>query len=214
MIRGKLALVDLAGSERASETNNAGQKLRDGANINRSLLALANCINALGKQQKKGLAYVPYRNSKLTRILKDGLSGNSQTVMVATVSPASIQYHHTVNTLKYADRAKEIKTHIQVSFVVTIVCFCSREKRVLLRKVCVFEIGFTIFEVKRWREMMVLNIYDKSFCGIQLFKHSVKSFPTLLCCLSCSLVFLRLIPSFNFRRILVQLIRMCQITKG
>ncbi|MCD7452409.1 Kinesin-like protein KIN-8B [Datura stramonium] len=113
VMRGKLALVDLAGSERASETNSGGQKLRDGANINRSLLALANCINALGKQQKKGLAYVPYRNSKLTRILKDGLSGNSQTIMIATISPAVTQYHHTVNTLKYADRAKEIKTHIQ-----------------------------------------------------------------------------------------------------
>ncbi|KAF3631293.1 putative WD-repeat protein [Capsicum annuum] len=113
VIRGKLALVDLAGSERACETNSGGQKLRDGANINRSLLALANCINALGKQQKKGLAYVPYRNSKLTRILKDGLSGNSQTIMIATISPAVSQYHHTVNTLKYADRAKEIKTHIQ-----------------------------------------------------------------------------------------------------
>ncbi|CAN4079852.1 unnamed protein product [Withania somnifera] len=113
VIRGKLALVDLAGSERACETNSGGQKLRDGANINRSLLALANCINALGKQQKKGLAYVPYRNSKLTRILKDGLSGNSQTIMIATISPAVNQYHHTVNTLKYADRAKEIKTHIQ-----------------------------------------------------------------------------------------------------
>ncbi|XP_065875161.1 kinesin-like protein KIN-8B isoform X2 [Euphorbia lathyris] len=113
VMRGKLALVDLAGSERASETNSGGHKLRDGANINRSLLALANCINALGKQKKKGLAYVPYRNSKLTRILKDGLSGNSQTVMVATISPADSQYHHTINTLKYADRAKEIKTHIQ-----------------------------------------------------------------------------------------------------
>ncbi|KAL1824184.1 hypothetical protein ACET3Z_010962 [Daucus carota] len=113
VIRGKLALVDLAGSERASETQSGGQKLRDGANINRSLLALANCINALGKQQKKGLAYVPYRNSKLTRILKDGLSGNSKTIMIATVSPVHSQYHHTVNTLKYADRAKEIKTHIQ-----------------------------------------------------------------------------------------------------
>lgn len=126
-------------SERASETNNFGQKLRDGANINRSLLALANCINALGKQNKKGLAYVPYRNryfkcrfycmdlffvygsyliaaicSKLTRILKDGLSGNSRTVMVATISPADDQYHHTTNTLKYADRAKEIKTHVHV----------------------------------------------------------------------------------------------------
>ncbi|KAJ8513950.1 hypothetical protein OPV22_004384 [Ensete ventricosum] len=112
ILRGKLALVDLAGSESASETNLGGQKLRDGANINRSLLALANCINALGKQQKKGLAYVPYRNSKLTRILKDGLSGNSQTIMVATISPADDQYRHTINTLKYADRAKEIKTQV------------------------------------------------------------------------------------------------------
>lgn len=64
---GKLSLVDLAGSERAAETNNAGQKLRDGANINRSLLALANCINALVKNGRAGAAYVPYRNSKLTR---------------------------------------------------------------------------------------------------------------------------------------------------
>ena len=108
---GKLALVDLAGSERAAETNNIGQKLRDGANINRSLLALANCINALGKATG-GRAYVPYRNSKLTRLLKDGLSGNSRTAMVATVAAASDQYHHSINTLKYADRAKEIKTHI------------------------------------------------------------------------------------------------------
>lgn len=116
ILKGKLALVDLAGSERASETNSGGQKLRDGANINRSLLSLANCINALGKHHKKGLAYVPYRNSKLTRILKDGLSGNSQTIMVATISPSHRQYHHTINTLKYADRAKEIRTHIQKNF--------------------------------------------------------------------------------------------------
>lgn len=67
---GKLALVDLAGSERASETNNRGQQLKDGANINRSLLALANCINALGKRTKKGFVFVPFRNSKLTRLLK------------------------------------------------------------------------------------------------------------------------------------------------
>ena len=109
----KLALVDLAGAERASETNNRGQQLRDGANINKSLLSLANCINALGKRNKKGFVFVPFRDSKLTRILKDGLCGNSRTVMVATVSGSSLQYEHTVNTLKYADRAKEIKTHVQ-----------------------------------------------------------------------------------------------------
>ena len=110
----KLALVDLAGAERAHETNNQGQQLRDGANINRSLLALANCINALGKRKKKGFVFVPFRNSKLTRLLKDGLCGNSRTVMIATVASADSQYSHTVNTLKYADRAKEIKTHIRI----------------------------------------------------------------------------------------------------
>lgn len=110
---GKLALVDLAGAERASETNNRGHQLRDGANINRSLLALANCINALGKRKKKGFVFVPFRNSKLTRILKDGLCGNSRTAMIATVSGSSLQYEHSVNTLKYADRAKEIKTHVR-----------------------------------------------------------------------------------------------------
>ena len=109
----KLTLVDLAGAERASETNNRGQQLRDGANINKSLLSLANCINALGKRKKKGFVFVPFRDSKLTRILKDGLCGNSKTVMVATVSGSSEQYEHTVNTLKYADRAKEIKTFVQ-----------------------------------------------------------------------------------------------------
>ncbi|DBA70138.1 TPA: hypothetical protein ACH3X2_012191 [Trebouxia sp. C0005] len=110
---GKLSLVDLAGSERASETNNIGRQLKDGANINRSLLALAECINALGKAKKKGLVFVPFRNSKLTRLLKDGLCGNSRTAMIATVASSSVQYHHTVNTLKYADRAKEIKTHVR-----------------------------------------------------------------------------------------------------
>lgn len=114
---GKLALVDLAGSERAAETNNIGHKLRDGANINRSLLSLANCIHQLGKGGAAaaaggGRTYVPYRNSKLTRLLKDGLEGNSRTVMVATVAAASDQYHHSINTLKYANRAKDIKTHI------------------------------------------------------------------------------------------------------
>lgn len=111
-VLGKLALVDLAGSERASETLNVGQKLRDGGNINRSLLALANCINALGKKNSGQGVYVPFRNSKLTRLLKDGLSGNSRTAMVANVSCGGDQYAHTINTLKYADRAKEIKTHV------------------------------------------------------------------------------------------------------
>ena len=119
---GKLSLVDLAGSERASDTQNCGQKLRDGANINKSLLALANCINALGRHSNskaKGRMYIPYRNSKLTRLLKDGLSGNSRTAMIATVSASSEQYNHTINTLKYANRAKEIKTNVAQNVVIT-----------------------------------------------------------------------------------------------
>lgn len=105
----KLSLIDLAGSERGTVTENRGLRLREGAKINRSLLALANCINALGDKAKKGF-FVPYRDSKLTRMLKDSLGGNCKTVMIANVSPASSQFEETINTLKYANRAKNIKT--------------------------------------------------------------------------------------------------------
>ena len=107
--QGKLSLIDLAGSERGTVTENRGLRLREGAKINRSLLALANCINALGDKSKKGF-FVPYRDSKLTRLLKDSLGGNSRTVMIANVSPAGSQIEETLNTLKYASRAKNIKT--------------------------------------------------------------------------------------------------------
>lgn len=111
---GKLSLIDLAGSERGTATENKGLRLREGAKINTSLLALANCINALGDKQKKG-SFVPYRDSKLTRLLKDSLGGNCKTVMIATISPASAQYEETVNTLKYANRAKNIKMRVQAN---------------------------------------------------------------------------------------------------
>lgn len=106
---GKLSMIDLAGSERGTVTENRGLRLREGAKINQSLLALANCINALGDRSKKG-AFVPYRDSKLTRMLKDSLGGNCKTVMVVTVSPSSSQFEETLNTLKYANRAKNITT--------------------------------------------------------------------------------------------------------
>jgi len=102
---GKLSMIDLAGSERASQTDNRGARLVEGANINRSLLALGNCINALAS----GSAFVPYRDSKLTRLLKDSLGGNCRTVMVANVSPNHHLYEDTLNTLKYANRAKNIR---------------------------------------------------------------------------------------------------------
>lgn len=81
-------MIDLAGSERGTVTENRGLRLREGAKINRSLLALANCINALGDKTKKGI-FVPFRDSKLTRLLKDSLGGNCKTVMIANISPAS-----------------------------------------------------------------------------------------------------------------------------
>lgn len=108
---GKLSLVDLAGSERAANTKNVGARLVEGANINRSLLALGNCINALGEKGNKG-NFVPYRDSKLTRLLKDSLGGNCRTVMIANISSAESAFEETLNTLKYANRAKNIKTQV------------------------------------------------------------------------------------------------------
>ena len=96
---GKLSMIDLAGSERAAKTGNAGKRLTEGANINRSLLALANCINALADKTKR-LGHVPYRDSKLTRLLKDSLGGHCKTAMITNVSPASDQFEETLNSLK------------------------------------------------------------------------------------------------------------------
>lgn len=109
-----LSIIDLAGSERAAATKNRGERLYEGANINRSLLALGNCINALcltdGGTNRS--CHIPYRDSKLTRLLKFSLGGNCKTVMIVCISPSSSHYDETLNTLKYANRAKEIKTKI------------------------------------------------------------------------------------------------------
>ncbi|WZY79099.1 hypothetical protein YC2023_025483 [Brassica napus] len=100
----KLHLVDLAGSERAKRTGS------DGVHINKGLLALGNVISALGDEKKrKDGAHVPYRDSKLTRLLQDSLGGNSRTVMIACISPADINAEETLNTLKYANRARNIR---------------------------------------------------------------------------------------------------------
>lgn len=105
-----LSIIDLAGSERAAATRNQGIRLFEGANINKSLLALGNCINALCDPRQRG--HIPYRDSKLTRLLKFSLGGNCKTVMIVCVSPSSQHYDETLNTLKYADRAKMIKTKL------------------------------------------------------------------------------------------------------
>lgn len=105
-----LSIIDLAGSERASVTKNRGERLTEGANINKSLLALGSCINALCDRRQR--AHVPYRNSKLTRLLKFSLGGNCKTVMIVCVSPSSVHFDETQNTLRYANRAKNIQTKV------------------------------------------------------------------------------------------------------
>ncbi|ERN14403.1 hypothetical protein AMTR_s00033p00236820 [Amborella trichopoda] len=106
----KLHLVDLAGSERAKRTGADGSRFKEGIHINKGLLALGNVISALGdeKKRKEG-GHVPYRDSKLTRLLQDSLGGNSKTVMIACVSPADTNAEETLNTLKYANRARNIQ---------------------------------------------------------------------------------------------------------
>ena len=104
------SIIDLAGSERASATKNRGERLMEGANINKSLLALGSCINALCDPRKRN--HVPYRNSKLTRLLKFSLGGNCKTVMIVCVSPSSQHFDETQNTLRYANRAKNIQTKV------------------------------------------------------------------------------------------------------
>ncbi|KAJ6171876.1 hypothetical protein N7470_000943 [Penicillium chermesinum] len=105
-----LSIIDLAGSERASATKNRGERLFEGANINKSLLALGSCINALCDPRKRN--HIPYRNSKLTRLLKFALGGNCRTVMIVCVSPSSQHFDETQNTLRYANRAKNIQTKV------------------------------------------------------------------------------------------------------
>lgn len=111
-----LSIIDLAGSERASATSNMGQRMIEGANINKSLLALGNVINALCESGNR-TRHIPYRNSKLTRLLRFSLGGNCKTVMIVCVAPASNHYEDTQNTLKYANRAKEIKTKVSRNFI-------------------------------------------------------------------------------------------------
>uniref|UniRef100_A0A8C6RU80 Kinesin-like protein n=1 Tax=Nannospalax galili TaxID=1026970 RepID=A0A8C6RU80_NANGA len=120
----KMSLIDLAGSERASSTHAKGERLREGANINRSLLALINVLNALA-DAKGRKSHVPYRDSKLTRLLKDSIGGNCRTVMIAAISPSSLAYEDTYNTLKYADRAKEIRLTLK-SNVISLDCHISQ----------------------------------------------------------------------------------------
>eukprot|EP00118_Oscarella_pearsei_P011068 m.71435 g.71435 ORF g.71435 m.71435 type:complete len:1006 (+) comp35741_c0_seq3:25-3042(+) len=109
-------LVDLAGSERADNSGATGDRLKEGANINKSLSSLGNVISALADvSMGKKKTVVPYRDSVLTKLLQNALGGNSKTVMIAALSPADINYDETLGTLRYADRAKKIKTRAIVN---------------------------------------------------------------------------------------------------
>lgn len=109
---GKLHLVDLAGSERQAKTQATGDRLKEAAKINLSLTALGNVIAALAEGKTR---HVPYRDSKLTKLLMDSLGGNSKTVMVATISPVSYNFDESLSTLRYANRAKQIKNQPKIN---------------------------------------------------------------------------------------------------
>ncbi|XP_038053284.1 kinesin-like protein KIF27 isoform X2 [Patiria miniata] len=104
----KFHFVDLAGSERAHKTGNAGERFKESVHINSGLLSLGNVISALSDPKRRG-AHIPYRDSKITRILKDSLGGNAKTCMITCISPSAVSFDETLNALKYANRARNIK---------------------------------------------------------------------------------------------------------
>ncbi|CAB1313447.1 unnamed protein product [Coregonus sp. 'balchen'] len=110
----KFHFVDLAGSERLKRTGATGDRAKEGISINCGLLALGNVISALGDRSKRS-THVPYRDSKLTRLLQDSLGGNSQTMMIACISPSDRDFMETLNALKYANRARNIKNKVMVN---------------------------------------------------------------------------------------------------
>lgn len=110
---GKLNMVDLAGSERLSKTGATGDGAKEAAKINLSLSTLCNVISALTDPKKH--SYIPYRESKLTRLLQDSLGGNTKTVMIANIGPSDYNYEETMNTLRYANRAKNIENRPRIN---------------------------------------------------------------------------------------------------
>lgn len=110
----KFHFVDLAGSERLKRTGATGDRAKEGISINSGLLSLGNVISALGDMSRRA-THIPYRDSKLTRLLQDSLGGNSQTLMIACVSPSDRDFMETLNTLKYANRARNIQNRVVIN---------------------------------------------------------------------------------------------------
>ncbi|XP_068279441.1 kinesin-like protein KIF27 [Nyctibius grandis] len=115
MITSKFHFVDLAGSERVTKTGNTGERFKESIQINSGLLALGNVISALGDPKRKSV-HIPYRDAKITRILKDSLGGNAKTVMITCISPSSSDFDESLNSLKYANRAKNIRNKPVVNY--------------------------------------------------------------------------------------------------
>ena len=125
MMTSRLTLVDLAGSERLKRTGATGNRAKEGISINKGLLALGNVINALADDQRAvRVTHVPYRDSKLTRLLQDALGGNSRTLFIACVSPSESNYEETLNTLRYANRARNIRNKAVLN--------CSPQERMIM----------------------------------------------------------------------------------
>ncbi|NXV48837.1 KIF27 protein, partial [Uria aalge] len=115
VIASKFHFVDLAGSERVTKTGNTGERFKESIQINSGLLALGNVISALGDPKRKSV-HIPYRDAKITRILKDSLGGNAKTVMITCISPSSSDFDESLNSLKYANRAKNIRNKPVVNY--------------------------------------------------------------------------------------------------
>lgn len=135
--RCKFHFVDLAGSERVKRTGAEGLRLREGIDINKGLLVLGNVISALGDDQKRGKVHVPYRDSKLTRMLQDSLGGNSKTLMICCVSPADSNYYESLNALRYANRARNIQNKPVVNIDPTVLLLQELRKHVQVLSICI-----------------------------------------------------------------------------
>ena len=154
------SLVDLAGSERANSTGATGARLKEGANINKSLLALGNCINALCQSGGQKGRHVPYRNSKLTRMLQPSLSGNARISVVCTLNPSPSAIAESTSTLLFAQRIKKVQLHAQKKEVVDTDALLERYRKEILRVWGVLE---SVLATRDWLVSDKCTVADLSF---------------------------------------------------
>ncbi|XP_040270088.1 kinesin-like protein KIF7 isoform X2 [Bufo bufo] len=156
VLSSKFHFVDLAGSERILKTGNTGERLKESIQINSGLLALGNVISALGDPKRKG-SHIPYRDSKITRILKDSLGGNAKTVMICCISPSASDFDETLNTLNYANRAQNIKNKATVN--------CKKDAERVEDLQHQIKSLQRVLEQRHRSETRILNRFDPSKCA-------------------------------------------------